>query len=183
MRCTICPMKHSNAALRVTLLVVFVMNFLFAYFFLFVPERLNFFYGLEGFPDVAHRNLSTVLGVFLVVFTIGAILAFLRPVKHAGIVTILILMHFSIFVLDVILLAQGSPIPLLYLVIEMGYMLIICTLFIRFYPVEITWPDLTKTADVLVDTFEDRLKEREKQERTLRKKIEKERKASEKGEA
>ena len=152
------------------------MNLLFVYLFLFDPERLNFFYGIEGFPDIAHRNLSMVLGVFLTVFTVGALLPFLRPVKHAGIVTVLILLHFAIFVLDVILLAQGSPIPLLYLVPEMAYMLVICTLLIRFYPVEIALPDLTKTADVLVDTFEDRLKEREKQERALRKKIEKERK-------
>ncbi|MDD3897004.1 MAG: hypothetical protein PHU04_04175 [Candidatus Peribacteraceae bacterium] len=169
-------MKHSHAALRLTLLIVFVLNLLFVYLFLFAPEHLNFFYGIEGFPDIAHRNLSMVLGALLAAFTFGTFLPFFQPVKHAGVVAMLILMHFSIFVMDVILLAQGSPIPLLYLVPEMAYMLIICTLLIRFYPVEIALPDLTKTADVLVDTFEDRLKEREKQERALRRKIEKEQK-------
>lgn len=173
-------MKNSNATLRFTLLTVFVVNLLCTYIFLFKPGFMNIFYGMDGFPDIAHENLSTVIGVFLTVFTIGALLAFLRPIKNSGIVTMLILMHFSIFVLDVIFLAQDSPIPLLYLIPEMVYMLLICTLLIRSYPTEHAEVDLTKTADALVDTFEDRLKEREKKENAMRKKIEKERKASEK---
>ena len=74
-----------------------------------------------------------VVGALLSVFGLGALLAFFRPVKYGSIVIMLVLMHFMIFLIDVIVLARGqmtwqSILP------EMVYFLIMSTALVRWYP-------------------------------------------------
>jgi len=85
--------------------------------------------------DTMHRYLSMVGGSLMIVIAIGAGLAFLRPVKYAGIVILLILYHFTRFVVDLILVAQGD-VSTTILLPEMVYFVLVCVTLIRFFPVK-----------------------------------------------
>jgi|GEM_PF-866987 len=173
-------MKQSHVALRLTLLVVLLSLVITVLVLFGAPELIARFYPGTAFPDTAHRHLLMAIGAMSMVFTVGTLLAFFRPVKNAGIVTLLILMHFGIFVMDVVLLAQGTDLPWRYLLPEMAYALIVCTLLVRFYPVRTHGAELAETADVLVDTFQSKLKSKEKQEEAVKREEERQRKDLEK---
>ena len=118
--------------LRITLLIVIIANLSFAYIFLVDPERLSAIYGLQV-VDPMHQYLAMTVGAFLGVFALGALLAFLLPHKYGTIIVMLLLMHFSIFLIDVTLLARGT-LALRILVPELIYFLIISSALVRFYP-------------------------------------------------
>jgi hypothetical protein len=118
--------------IRVVLAIVAAANFYAAYLFFFTPEIIAVWYQLPPI-DNAHRFLTMVVGALLSVFGLGALLAFFRPVKYGSIVIMLVLMHFMIFLIDVIVLARGqmtwqSILP------EMVYFLIMSTALVRWYP-------------------------------------------------
>lgn len=173
-------MQQSHVALRLTLLAVFLVLVLVQFLVFGVPEFFARFYPGTAFPDTAHRHFLMLIGALSMVFTVGTLLAFFRPVRNAGIVTLLILMHLGIFVLNVVLLAQGADLPWRYVLPEMVYALVICTLLVRFYPVRSRGEELAETADELVDTFQSKLKSKEKQEESARREEERQRKKLEK---
>ncbi len=157
-------MAQSFVALRLVLLGIAAVLLAFGYLFIFVPGFFGSFYSIEGFPDFAHTHLSMFAGVLLLVYGIGALLATVRPHRSTCMVMLLILLHFAVFIFDVVCLAQGQIVQLWYLLTEMVYALAVCVLLIRFFPVQAK-ADLSETAGVLVDAFQEQLKKREKAER------------------
>lgn len=156
--------------LRVTLLAVAGVLLATAWFCMAYPRFFARFYQVTAFPDNAHSHLLIIVGTVLVVYAAGAVLAALRPVRNSGIVLLLIALHFAVFVTNIVLLARGAALPLRYALPEMLYVLLICTLLIRYYPVRDHGEELRETADVLVQTFHDRLrKDRKGDEEDVRK--------------
>ena len=119
-------------ALRTVLAIILLVNAAFGYILLFAPSFLEKLYGFQ-LIDSTHEYLAMGMGALLIVLAIGALLAFLNPVKYTGTITLLILSYFALFVVDVVLLAQ-SKMPVSRLMPEMVYFLLICTALIRFYP-------------------------------------------------
>ena len=124
-------MKQSIGTLRFVLALVFLVTLLAAYIFLSAPQFVLNFYEDVTQIDTAHVHLSMVTGAFLLVFAIGTLLAFLKPTKHAGTITLIILMHFAMFIIDVLIMARGTDLQLRYILPEIIYMLAVCTLLIR----------------------------------------------------
>jgi len=125
-------MSRSNRTFQITLLLLAVADASLGYLFLFDPATISRLYG--GVPlDNMHLYLSVGIGCLLITFAIGALLAFLHPVKHAAIAVLLVLSHFSLFIADVVALARNQM-PATTLLPEMAYYLIISLLLIRFYP-------------------------------------------------
>ena len=91
-------------------------------------------YGVQV-VDAVHRSLSMSIGALLAVFALGAVLAFLRPQKYGAIIIMILLMHFSVFLIDVVIIAQGDM-PFGTLFPEIAYFLIISTALVRWYPVK-----------------------------------------------
>ena len=83
--------------------------------------------------DAMHRFLAMVIGALLGVFALGALLAFLLPKKYGTIIVMLLLMHFSLFLIDVVNLSRGDM-ALRALVPEMLYFLVISAALVRFTP-------------------------------------------------
>lgn len=130
--CTLFPMKPDFRSLRIALLAVCIATAAFASIFLFQPAMLSELY--EGTPlDNFHLYLSMSLGSVLMVLATGAFFAFMRPVKYAGVILILILAHFLLFLTDVVVLARAQM-KVTTLLPEMLYFLLIATLLIRYYP-------------------------------------------------
>tara|TARA_Y100000310_G_C20697455_1_gene826685 strand:+ start:5176 stop:5619 length:444 start_codon:yes stop_codon:yes gene_type:complete len=120
--------------IRIILAIVAAANFYAAYLFFFTPEIIGVWYVLPPI-DNTHRFLTMIIGALLSVFGLGALLAFFRPVKYWSIIIMLLLMHFMIFLIDVIVLARGqmqwqSMIP------EIVYFLVISTAMVRWFPVK-----------------------------------------------
>lgn len=160
---------HSHMPLRVTLLIIAGVLLSMAWFCMAYPSFFTRFYQVTAFPDSAHSHLLIILGTLLLVYAAGAIFAAMRPVRNNGIVLLLIVLHFALFVVDIVLLARGAALPLRYVLPEMLYVLLMCTLLIRYYPVRDHGEELRETADVLVQTFQDRLrKDRKDEEKTKR---------------
>jgi len=151
-----------SMTLRLTLILTFLVSLIGAYFLLFSPEVIEKIYPQPIVLDIAHTQLAMVIGIFLIVFAAAALLGLVNPIKNASAIFILILMHFAAFVTDVVLLAQGTELPLRYLIPDMTYVLIICILLIRYYPTEPTAVDMTKTADQLVGAVQKQLKKEAK---------------------
>lgn len=84
--------------------------------------------------DNAHQFLTMTVGALLSVFGLGALLAFFRPVKYGTIIIMLLLMHFMIFIIDVVVLARGQM-PWKVIVPEMVYFLVVSTALVRWYPI------------------------------------------------
>ena len=175
-------MRQSFGALRVTLAVSAIVMTLVAYLAFF---RMEFFarFFLPPFPDAAHVHLLFGAGAYTAVLAVGSIFAFFQPLKNSGIITMLLLSHFAFFLVDVVVLVQGSPLPVALLLSEMAYLLFMCILFIRFYPVPLSQESISGTADVLVDTIKKSLsserREQQKKEKELlklRKKMEEKKK-------
>ena len=151
--------------LRLTLILTFLVSVIAAYLLIFSPEVIQKVYPQQITLDVLHTQLAMVLGLFFMVFAAAALLGLVNPIKNASAIMILILMHFGAFVLDIVLLARGSELPLRYLVPDMTYMLVICILLIRYYPTEPVPVDMSKTADELVGAVQKQLKKEAKAER------------------
>ncbi|MDA0376409.1 MAG: hypothetical protein O3A80_03830 [bacterium] len=120
--------------IRIILAIVASANFYAAYLFFMTPEIIGVWYVLPPI-DNTHRFLTMVVGALLSVFGLGALLAFFRPVKYSSIIIMLLLMHFMIFLIDVIVLSRGqmqwqSMLP------ELVYFLIISTAMVRWFPVK-----------------------------------------------
>lgn len=118
--------------IRIVLAIVATFNFYAAYLFFLTPEIIGVWYQLPPI-DNAHRFLTMTVGALLSVFGLGALLAFFRPVKYGAIIIMLLLMHFMIFLIDVIVLSRGemswqSIVP------EMVYFLVVSTALVRWYP-------------------------------------------------
>ncbi len=120
--------------IRIILAIVAAANFYLAYLFFLTPEMFGEIYQLEAL-DNAHRFLTMTVGGMFAAFGIGAILAFFRPVKYGSIIIMLLLMHFTIFLVDVIVLARGQM-EWRIIVPEMIYFLIISTALVRWYPIK-----------------------------------------------
>ena len=118
--------------LRLVLAIVAGANLYAAYLFFFTPEVISVWYNLLPIDNV-HRFLTMIIGALLSVFGLGALLALLRPAKYGAIIIMLLLMHFMIFVIDVIVLARGEM-PLRSVVPEMIYFLVVSTALVRWYP-------------------------------------------------
>lgn len=160
-------MKQPFGALRGTLLLVTIGFVITAYACLLAPAWIGQFYEGISFPDPAHRHLCLILGALSIVMALGSLQAFLRPLKNAGIVSLLIVTHFSIFVVDVILLAQGTPVPFMALLVEMIYLVAVCALLVRFYPTEKRFKNLEETAEVLANVVKESMKKEEKKEEVV----------------
>lgn len=119
--------------IRIILAIVAAANFYAAYLFFMTPEILGIWYGLPPI-DNTHRFLTMIIGSLLSVFGLGALLAFFRPVKYWSIIIMLLLMHFMIFLIDVIVLSRGQM-PWEALLPEIVYFLIISTALVRWFPV------------------------------------------------
>ena len=119
--------------IRIILAIVAAANFFLAYLFFLTPEVIAEIYQLE-ILDNAHRFLTMTVGGMFAAFGLGALLAFLRPVKYGSIIIMLLIMHFTIFLVDVIVLARGQM-PWKIIVPEMLYFLVISTALVRYYPV------------------------------------------------
>lgn len=78
--------------------------------------------------------LTMTVGGMFSAFGLGALLAFFRPVKYSSVIVVLLIMHFTIFLVDVIVLARGQM-PWKIIVPEMVYFLVISTALVRWYPV------------------------------------------------
>ncbi|MBT4119914.1 MAG: hypothetical protein HOG89_00770 [Candidatus Peribacter sp.] len=120
--------------IRILLAVVAAANFYAAYLFFMTPEIIGIWYTLPPI-DNTHRFLTMIIGALLSVFGLGALLAFFRPVKYWSIIIMLLLMHFMIFLIDVIVLARGqmmwqSIVP------ELIYFLVMSTALVRWFPVK-----------------------------------------------
>ena len=127
-------MDSSSRSLRAALLAVGVANIAFAAMFLFQPETVSSLY--DGvLLDTMHLYLGSGLGALLIVLGIGAFLAFAHPVRHAGIVILIILAQFFLFLNDVIVLARAQM-RIMTLLPEMVYFLITAVLLIRYFPVQ-----------------------------------------------
>lgn len=118
--------------IRLLLALVALANFYAAYLFFFTPEIIAVWYALPAI-DNTHRFLTMTIGALLSVFGLGALLAFFRPAKYGSIIIMLLLMHFMIFLIDVIVLARGQM-AWSAIVPEMVYFLIISTALVRWYP-------------------------------------------------
>ena len=119
--------------IRIILAIVATANFYAAYLFFFTQEIMGVWSALPPI-DNAHRFLTMIVGALLSVFGLGALLALFRPVKYWSIIIMLLLMHFMIFLIDIIVLARGqmqwqSMLP------EIVYFLIMSTALVRWFPV------------------------------------------------
>lgn len=119
--------------IRIVLATVATANFFAAYLFFFTPEIFADIYQLQAL-DNAHTFLTMTVGALLSVFGLGALLAFFRPLKYGSIIIMLLLMHFMIFVIDVIVLARAQM-PWKVIVPEMVYFLVVSTALVRWYPI------------------------------------------------
>lgn len=125
--------------LRLVLTVVAAANFYAAYLFFFTPEFIGVWYTLPPI-DSTHRYLTMIVGSLLSVFGFGALIAFFRPVKYGPIIIMLLLMHFMIFVIDVVVVSRGDM-PWQAIAPEMIYFLIVSTALVRWYPIREKKPE------------------------------------------
>jgi hypothetical protein len=119
--------------IRLVLLVVCAANFYAAYLFFMTPEIIADIFQLPPLDNV-HNYLTMIIGALLSVFGLGALLAFARPRKYGTIIIMLLLMHFMIFLIDVIVLARGQM-PWEAILPELVYFLIVSTALVRWYPI------------------------------------------------
>lgn len=118
--------------LRVLLGLIAAVNAIAGYAFLFLPAWLSRIYVLTSLGNVEHFFAMTT-GALLIVLAIGALLALLQPESQKGIVTMLVLAHFALFIVDVIVLSRGQLV-LRQLFPEMIYHLLVVVGLIRFFP-------------------------------------------------
>lgn len=146
-------MKQSFTVLRIILAIVFLSNLYFAYVFFTQPESIAEIYQIE-LIDAVHQYLAMTVGALLGVFALGALLPLFRPLKYGSIIIMLLLMHFSIFLVDVILLSRAAM-SWTVLVPEMIYFLVISTLLVRYYPIREKAPkevkELPLTEEQIID--------------------------------
>ncbi len=140
--------------IRLVLTTVAAGNLYAAYLFFFTPEIIGVWYGLPP-PDNTQRYLTMVIGALLAAFGVGALVAMLRPIKYGAIIIMLLLMHFAIFLVDVIVLARGQM-QFSSIAPEMVYFLVVSTALVRWYPVgrKTEKPILRKDAEDAEETEE-----------------------------
>lgn len=128
-------MRQSFIPLRSVLILVSAANLYVAYLFFTSPETLSAMYGLSPATDV-QQYLTMTIGALLGVFGLGALLPFFRPLQYGTIILMLLLMHFSIFLIDVVVLSRGLM-DWQILLPEMLYFLVVSTALVRWYPVRV----------------------------------------------
>jgi hypothetical protein len=138
--------------IRVILAIVVAANFYAAFVFFITPEIMGEWYSLRPI-DNTHRFLTMVVGAFLSVFGLGALLAFFKPVKYWSIIIMLLLMHFMIFLVSVIVLARGQM-QWQTLLPEIIYFLVISTALVRWFPVK-KKPEPPKPTEVKAEIVEE----------------------------
>ena len=138
--------NSSSRSLRITLLAIGVANIAFATLFLFKPDTLSSLYE-DAILDSMHLYLGSGLGAILIVLGIGAFLALAHPVRHSGIVLLLALAQFLLFLTDVIVLARGQM-GAMTLLPEMIYFIITAALLIRYFPAELKEKEKIETPKV-----------------------------------
>jgi len=143
-------MESSFKMLRIILVFSFVLTVYFAYVMLIDLSTFEEIYAVTQL-DPMHLYLSKVGGGVLLVLAIGMGLAFLQPVKYASIVLLTIIYHFVRFVVDVVLLAQGS-IAVMVLLPEMVYFVVVCAALIRYFPVKKKEVEESEEADESEET-------------------------------
>lgn len=119
--------------LRLVLLIVAAENFFFAYRFFFTPQTIGAIYNMPVLSGT-EEYLTMAIGAFLAVFGLGAILPLIKPLKYGAIILMLLIMHFLIFLVDVIVLSR-SLMDWKILAPEMVYFLVVSTALVRWYPV------------------------------------------------
>lgn len=120
--------------LSLTLILIALISALAAYFLVLFPDTAIQLYW-DGPIDNLHRSLAIALGAWILVTAVMAVMAFLKPLKHSGLVTLLIVTHFAIFTVDIVILARGFLGSQLVFV-EIAYVVIVCVLLVRFYPTD-----------------------------------------------
>jgi len=118
--------------IRLVLLVVCAANMYAAYIFFMTPNIVADIFQLPPLDNV-HQYLTMIIGALFSVFGLGALLAFARPRKYGSIIIMLLLMHFMIFLIDVIVLSRVQM-PWKAVLPEMVYFLIVSTALVRWYP-------------------------------------------------
>lgn len=126
-------MKQSFLVLRVILAFVVLANACLAYMFIVKPEAVIEMYQFQAIDGV-HQSLAMTVGALLSVFAVGALFPLVKPLKYGSIIIMLLLMHFSVFLVDVILLSRGV-LHLLTVLPEVIYFLVISTALVRYYPI------------------------------------------------
>lgn len=159
-------MTQSFAALRATLTLVALFLLGIAYVLLLQPTLLIPVYG-TGVAGVINLHLMMVTGMLFTVLGIGAVLAILRPLKNASIVTMLIIAHFSMFTADVIVLAKGMNLSMWLMIPEMVYLVVVCVLMVRFFPTQLKFKSMEETAEQLAKELKTKMKEGKKASFTL----------------
>lgn len=132
---------RSLSFIRATLALVALVDLLVAYAFLFAPSWIMRFYVLQELDDV-HLFLAMGLGSLMLVFAVGALLAFVHPRRHKSMIVLIILSNFFPFLIDVVVLARGQM-DIRQVLPEMLYFLVVTVLLVRFFPgklAEITEP-------------------------------------------
>lgn len=120
--------------LSLTLLFIALVNALVAYFLIIQPDTAIQLYW-DGPIDNLHRSLAIALGAWILVTAVMAVMAFLKPLKHSGLVTLLIVTHFAIFTVDIVILARGFLSSQL-IFVEIAYVIVVCILLVRFFPTD-----------------------------------------------
>lgn len=118
--------------LRSVLLVVAACNLYAAYLFFFTPEVVSTLMHLPQ-PTGVQEYLTMTIGALTGVFGLGAILPLIKPLKYGAIILMLLLMHFSVFLVDVVILSRGA-LDWKIVLPEMMYFLIVSTALVRWYP-------------------------------------------------
>ncbi|MCK5019767.1 MAG: hypothetical protein KAS32_22100 [Candidatus Peribacteraceae bacterium] len=125
-------MNDGFRSLRVALLAIGTANIAFGVLFLFNPKTVVDVYDGK-LIDGLHLYLSSGFGALLIILSFGAFLAFTAPIRHMGIVIMLISAQFLLFITDVIILAR-EEMEIMTLFPEMLYFLVTGLLLVRYFP-------------------------------------------------
>ncbi|MBM3231106.1 hypothetical protein FJZ28_02145 [Candidatus Peregrinibacteria bacterium] len=125
-------MKQSFTPLRLVLALVCTGNLSVAYLFFFSPDVVSSLFRLPP-PTEVQQYLTMTIGALIGVFGVGGLLPLFKPLKYGAIIWMLLLMHFSIFLIDVVVLSRGLM-DWKIVVPEMLYFLLVSTALVRWYP-------------------------------------------------
>ena len=162
--------------LQIILLALSALFLIGSYLMAFMPEMMiTMSYPAVANVDIAHMHMTKVLAVFCIVFAVGMIFAAMSPRKNTGIIKLVALLHFGIFVLDLILLVRGEGPGTVMLLVEMVYAIVIAGALLRLHPKNDQTAALQETAEHLVGAVEKKLDKKvkleAKQEQQMSKKM------------
>lgn len=118
--------------LRTTLVVIALVHLVMGYLFLTQQLRIASYYGFEQI-DTLHAYFFMMVGTSMLAIAVASFFAFLKPLKNSGIILLLIFIHFSFFVGDVVIFSWGF-LPIMKLLPEMVLSVALCVVLIRFFP-------------------------------------------------